>query len=164
VHFDEGESLEIARLARVLSSSDNYRELAYAHLLQDLSTFADSLAMDSKAALSPEVISLQIQKIQTFLICAEHFESELVRMTFELFRQRQQLGIPGRLILLGENFASADSAHATEKVVAQLSSIMDNSPVSLTIVNVHTLEFHFEGGKSAENPTDVDGIPVFYSD
>jgi hypothetical protein len=164
VHFDEGESLEIARLARALSSSDNYRELAYAYLLQDLSTFADSLAMDSKAALSPEVVSLQIQKIQTFLICAEHFESELVRMTFELFRDRQQRGILGRLTLLGENFASADGAHATEKIVDQLKSVMGTNAVGLTIVNVHTLEFHFEGGRVAETPSAIDGIPVFYND
>ena len=164
VNFDEGESLEIARLARVLSSSDNYRELAYTQLLEELSEFAGSLSKDSEAALDAEVISLQIQKIQTFLICAEHFDSELVRMTFELFRDRQQRGIRGRLTLLGENFAGADSTHTSEKIVTQLKSVMGDDAVSLTIVNVHTLEFHFEGGRVAETPSAIDGIPVFYNE
>jgi hypothetical protein len=164
VNFDEDESLEIARLARVLSSSDKYRELAYAQLLQELSTYANSLANNSQAALDHEVISLQIQKIQNFLICAEHFDSELVRMTFELFRDRQQRGLQGRLTLLGENFASADITLENEKLVAQLGSVMGNAAVNLTIVNVHTLEFHFEGGKVFEGPTAISGIPVFYNE
>jgi hypothetical protein len=164
VNFDEGKSLEIARLARVLSSSDNYRELAYTQLLEELSEFAGSLSKDSEAAIDAEVISLQIQKIQTFLICAEHFDSELVRMTFELFRDRQQRGIRGRLTLLGEKFAGVDSAHTSEKIVTQLNSVMGDDAVSLTIVNVHTLEFHFEGGRVAKTPSAIDGIPVFYSE
>lgn len=164
VNFDEGESLEIARLARVLSSSDNYRESAYTQLLKDLSEFAGLLTKDSKAALDAKGISLQIQKIQTFLICAEHFDSELVRMTFELFRDRQQRGISGKLTLLGENFAGADNGLAVGGIVTQLSTIMGSDAVSLSIVNVHTLEFHFEGVKIAEGPSDIDGIPVFYTE
>lgn len=164
VNFDEDESLEIARLARVLSSSDKYRELAYTQLLQELSMYADSLAGNSKTALDHEVISLQIQKIQNFLICAEHFDSELVRMTFELFRDRHQRGIQGRLILLGENFASADITLENEMLVAKLDSVMGSAAANLTIVNVDTLEFHFEGGQVFQGPTAISGISVFYNE
>jgi len=162
VTFDEVESLEIARLARVLSSSDTYRETAYSRLLQDLSIFADLIEKNPEASLRPEVISLEIQKIQTFLVCAEHFDSELIRQTFELFREKQQAKIAGRLSLLGENFVNLDNQHSISRVVTRLRDIKADGAASLTIVNVHTLELHFEGGEVAEKPADIDGIPIFY--
>lgn len=164
IKFDEVESLEIARLARVLSSSDSYRESAYTGLLQDLSNFANLIEREPEATLRPEVISLQIQKIQTFLICAEHFDSELIRNTFELFREKQLKNIAGRLTLLGENFVNLDHQHSIPSVVGRLRDIKADSQASLTIVNVNKLEFHFEGGEVAEKPARVDGAPVFYGD
>ena len=163
VHFDEGESLEIARLARVISSSDKCREVAYTNLLQDLSKFADMLTKDTGEGLRPEVISLQIQKIQTFLVCAEHFDSELIRKTFELFREKQLENVPGRLILMGENFANIDNEHSIDLIVSGLGKIKADGDASLTIVNVHRLEFHFEGGEVAEKPDSIDGIALFYN-
>jgi signal transduction histidine kinase len=164
VYFDEGESLEIARLARVLTASDNYRERAYTKLLQELSIFTEQLERDSETALKLEVLSLQIQKIQTFLVSAEHFDSELIRKIFELFRESQMQNIPGRLILLGENFANIDIEHSVDHIVRRLREVKADSDANLTIVNVHTLEFHFEGEKVAEKPDSIDGIPVFYGD
>jgi hypothetical protein len=162
VTFDEVESLEIARLARVLSSSDTYRETAYSRLLEDLSIFADLIEKNPEASLRPEVISLEIQKIQTFLVCAEHFDSELIRQTFELFREKQLAKIAGRLSLLGENFVNLDNQHSISSVVSRLRDIKADGAASLTIVNVDTLELHFEGGEVAEKPADIDGIPIFY--
>jgi hypothetical protein len=162
VYFDEGESLEIARLARVLTSSDNYRESAYTALLQDLTSYADLLDKGSEESTDLATISLQIQKIQTFLICSEHFDSELIRKTFELFREKQFENIPGRLILLGENFVLPDQNHSVDKVIKQLRSIKAASPANLTIVNVRSVEFHFDGVMLGENPDLVDGIPVFF--
>ena len=162
VTFDEDESLEIARLTRVLSSSDTYRETAYSRLLQDLAIFADLIEKNPEASLRPEVISLEIQKIQTFLVCAEHFDSELIRQTFELFREKQQVKIAGRLSLLGENFVNLENQHSISRVVSRLRDIKADGAASLTIVNVDTLELHFEGGEVAEKPADIDGIPIFY--
>jgi hypothetical protein len=163
VYFDEGESLEIARLARVISSSDRYREVAYTNLLQDLSKFSNMLTKDTEEALRPEVISLQIQKIQTFLVCAEHFDSELIRKTFELFREKQLKNVPGRLILMGENFANIDNEHSIDLIVSGLGKIKADGDANLTIVNVYRLEFHFEGGEVAEKPDSIDGIALFYN-
>ena len=161
VYFDESESLEVARLARVVTSTDEYREGAYTALLQDLTRFANSLEEQSGKTLNVDSFLLQIQKIQTFLICAEHFDSELVRKTFELFREKQMQNIPGRLVLLGENFLLLDQGHSIDKIVREIKSFKADSPTTLTIMNVHTAEFHFDGANSSKIPDSIDGIPVF---
>ena len=160
VKFDEEESLELARLARVLTSTDEYREKAYTFLLQDLSRFADSLEKGWGKELTVEEILLQIQKIQTFLICSEHFDSELIRGTFELFREKQMKNIPGRLTLLGENFALVDQGRPIKKIVRGINSIKGDGPANLTIINVNSLEFHFDGVPIDADSSFIDGIPV----
>ena len=162
VKFDEGESIELARLARVLTSTDNYRESAYAFLLQDLLKFSKHLEDFSFEKLGIEDIYLQIQKIQTFLICAEHFDSDLIRETFELFREKQMKNIPGRLTLLGENFVLLDQGRSITKIVELIDSIKSDGPANLTIMNVSSLEFHFDGFVASESPDSIDGIPVFF--
>jgi len=162
VYFDEDESLELGRLARALTSSDEYRENAYSNLIQDLLKFVQYFSDGPDKAVDAKSISLQIQKIQTFLVCAEHFDSQLIRKLFELFREKQELGIPGRLTLLGENFSTFDTEPSVDLLVTRLGEIKANGAASLTIVNVHTLELHFEGREVAEKPADIDGIPIFY--
>jgi hypothetical protein len=162
VYFDEDESLELGRLARALTSSDKYRENAYSSLIQDLLKFVEFFSDGSDEAADAESISLQIQKIQTFLVCAEHFDSQLIRKLFELFREKQDLGVPGRLILLGDNFSTFKTESLVDVIVTRLRDIKADGAASLTIVNVHTLELHLEGGEVAEKPADIDGIPIFY--
>ena len=161
VKFDEGESLELARLAREFTSADEYREKAYTFLVEDLSRFTDSLVKEPGKELAVEEIFLQIQKIQTFLICTEHFDSELIRAIFELFREKQMKNIPGRLSLLGDNFAVSDQVRSMRRIVKRIDSIKADGPASLTIVNVNSLEFHFEGAPIGESSGFIDGIPVF---
>ena len=161
VKYDEGESIELARLARVFTSADDYREKAYTVLLQDLSTFSEHLEKSPSKNLNIKEVYLHIQKIQTFLVCAEHFDSELVRNTFELFREKQMKNIPGRLTLLGENFALLNEGHSIKKIVERIDSIKADGPANLTIVNVSSLEFHFDGFVASESPDFIDGIPVF---
>jgi hypothetical protein len=110
--------------------------------------------------LTVEEILLQIQKIQTFLICSEHFDSELIRGTFELFREKQMKNIPGRLTLLGENFALVDQGRPIKKIVRGINSIKGDGPANLTIVNVNSLEFHFDGGQIDGDLSFIDDIPV----
>jgi hypothetical protein len=117
--------------------------------------------IEGEPNLITEDISLQIQKIQTFLVCAEHFDSELVRKVFELFREKQFEGIPGRLILLGDNFTNIDLNHSIADIVDRLREVKGNSAANLTIVNVNSLEFHFEGQPAVMNPKPIDGIPTF---
>jgi hypothetical protein len=164
VSFDDSESIEIARLARVLTSTDDYRENAYNKLLQDLSRFSGLLQMRTGDIVSVEQISLMIQRIQTFLVCSEHFDSELIRKTYELFTEKQLENIPGRVVLHGENFSHVESIHSIDGVMEALRAIKANRSVSLTVVNVDSPEFHFEGGKVFEGPTAVSGIPVFYKE
>jgi len=161
VNFDEEESLEVARLARVLTSSDNYRESAYTALLEDLTSYANYLEKGSEDSTNLATISLQIQKIQTFLVCAEHFDSELVRKVFELFREKQMERVPGRLIFLGENFTLLDKNYSIDKIVEWLRSIKADSPANLTIVNVGSVEFHFDGVPDLQIQDLIDDIPVF---
>jgi hypothetical protein len=161
VNFDKAESLEVARIARVLTSSDNYRESAYTALLQDLTSYADYLDKGSENSTNIATISLQIQKIHTFLVCAEHFDSELIRKTFELFREKQLERVPGRLTLLGENFSLLDINYSVDKIVERLRSIKADSPANLTIVNVRSVEFHFDGAPDLQIQDSIEDIPVF---
>ena len=162
IKYDENESLELARLSTVFSSADDYREVAYTVLLKDCSEFAALIANRPNSLNDIELITLQIQKIQSYLVCSEHFNSELIRKTYELFREKQSEKILGRLILLGDNFIEFEQTSSVEAIVEQLRAIKGFGTSSLTIINAVTLEFHFEGGEVAQKPSALNGIPVFY--
>ena len=144
VRFDEFESLEAARLSQVITDIDTYREFEFAQVLRNVKKFTDSIVTENLEMSAVQILNLEIQKIQTFLVCAEYFDSNLVRNFYEFMRDRQSRGIAGRISILGENINDLDAKIDESKLVEQLTVVLADSPASLTLVKENILEVHIE--------------------
>jgi len=157
--LDEIESLKIDELLIKKNEVDLYRESAYSLLLEDCLAFASSL--EENRSVDPQVFTLQIQKIQSFLICSENFDSYLIRRVYDLFRTRQEQGVLGRLTLLGTNFSNEVSIDAADALVNRLTSHLSGQSANLTIVKNDSIELHFDGVDIDGFPDSLEGFPVF---
>jgi hypothetical protein len=145
LNYDRSSSTEIARLARITTEADKYQEAEIEKLIMGASSFIGSLSNLPTSELTTASLNLEIQKIQSYLVCAEHFDSALIRGCYEIFRDSLSAGIPGKLSFMGANLRNIDSGIEIEKLLNFISTEKGSLPLNLTIVNIDSLELHFDG-------------------
>ena len=145
IRFDEIDSLAIDLLSNKTAGVDEYRDYAFLRLVRDCSEFSQSLILNSNNSISVDKFNLQIHKIQSFLVSAEHFDSILIRQIFEIFRHEQENELSGRISILGENFEIAEIDLDVPSISENLRKIKVGKPFSLSIINLTELEFHISG-------------------
>lgn len=168
IAFDEGESLEIARMKKLSNQTDLVREKAFQELIDRTSIVIEKLSNEQgpEKAKVIESLTLMIQEIQTFLVCAEHFESEFIRGLFNLYKEDSENGVPGRISILGQGFERLDNQIDSIKVLDLMRRIKSGKPINVTLVNASRLELHISAEKSPawEREADELGISIHFDE
>jgi hypothetical protein len=161
--YDSLNSLTVERLLQVSNDVDIYRENALDALIEDAKAFSFRLGEISESSL--EALTLEIQKIQTYLVCSEYFESKLVRNIYEIFSISLKNGIPGKVSILGSNLAMHESKLDFEAVIHFIEKEKAQRPLSLTLINQDSLELHFDGYSPDEvadtHSSKIAGLSIF---
>jgi predicted nucleic acid-binding Zn finger protein len=164
VNFDELESFEAARMKQAFSDVDTYRETEFSKVLQNIESFGDSLPVDSINESQLERINLEIQKIQTFLVCSEYMDSALIRELFEFVRERQSRGILGRISIFGDNFEEVAAKIDSQRLIKEIRTILGKAPANITLIKGALLEIQIEGEglQEGKGNFEVEGVRLTF--
>ncbi len=150
LNFEKFQAEEILRLAQLSSDSDLLRRRELSRLVSDSKKFVSSFDALSSASAKQQLLNLEIEKIQTYLVCSEYFHSPIVRNVYELFRSELDSGNPGKVQIMGA-FSSLREDQVDSKLLLEIvADEKRNRPISLTIVFVDQLELIFEGYEEVE--------------
>jgi hypothetical protein len=115
-------------------------EHEYKAIISELEDFGQELLTLSESAVSSRVENA-IQKIRSFLVCSEQFESEIVRELYRFVIGRLRNGVPTRLNILGDYIYQLDQSTPIDALLTKLSRTLGNIPCEISLVKLETLTF-----------------------
>jgi len=117
-----------------INEIDSLNEKNLQDLLVELSNFAENENFDRPQAELNARYELLIQRIRTYLIASEKFDSQLVRTIYTWAIGRLNLGVQTRISLLGQFNEQLESRIDTEELIRGLNSVVENASAEITFL------------------------------
>jgi len=141
---------------------DKLNEKNLQELLAELSNFAENENFDRPQGELSSQYELLIQRIRTYLIASEKFDSYLVRTIYTWAIERLNLGVQTRISLLGEFNEQLDSGIDSEALIHSLNDLVENSAAEITFfagpeLHIQVISSAVGLGHATELPR-VDGV------
>lgn len=148
--LEKFQAAEILRLAQVSSESDLHRKRELSALISETRGFMNSLEEQNQNQSKEGLLNLEIEKIQSYLVCSEYFDSPIIRKIYKIFSNELNSGVPGKVQIMGNLSSLKENQIDSNLLLSLVSQEKSGRPLSLTIISVDQLELIFEGYGNGE--------------
>jgi hypothetical protein len=150
IKFEKFQAAEILRLAQVSSESDLLRKRELSALISETRAFMNSLEKQDQNLSKEVLLNLEIEKIQSYLVCSEYFHSPIIREIYKIYSIELNSGVPGKVQIMGNLSSLKENQIDSYLLLSLVAQEKSGRPLSLAIISVDQLELIFEGYEHGE--------------
>lgn len=132
--LDLEQSLSIAKNNISSENIENDINREYKTLINELDKFASNQDFSMSNDALNQVYELQIQKIRSYLICAEQFQSILIRKLYSFTEARLNIGLITNLSIHGSLSIEVEDVEDVTALVEYLTREIEGLPMDLTLI------------------------------
>ena len=114
-------------------------EYEYSRIISELEDFTQELPTASDSMVSLQIENV-IQKIRTYLVCSEQFESQIIRDIYEWTSSRLLNQVPTRVSVMGDFFYQLDSKINSKDLISHLNELLEELPCELNFIQFQFLK------------------------
>ena len=137
---DLEQSRSISKITNSSTKIENDVNREYESLVKELDYFVANQDFSISSEDLKKVYELQIQKIRSYLICVEQFESIFVRYLYFFVKSRLNDGLLTRLSIHGSLLMEVEDVSNITDLFEYLAREFEYSPMDLTVIASNTIE------------------------